>query len=279
MPRDRHPGGVGAALFAAVPEHPAAVRCVPLAGQRRAGRPGPDAAGSGVHVGAGAGRIREGRKHPPPVGPGHGGRRGQAESPAGQPAGGQLGPGAELRRCAERHHHPARPAADHSRLPLHRRGAHRRHGSRAAQGPGTHCRRHRDLPCQRAGPATLRHPARNPGRPGAESRNRGPAQRAPGRPASHGRRPGHAVEPDGLVADRRRHPAHPDHRIHLADLRPPEPGQGPRRTTAQGPGFDRDRGPVRRPVQTLQPGHHQRPGPGPGPRALRRATVALAGAA
>lgn len=104
------------------------------------------------------------------------------------------------------------------------------------------------------------------------------ARRAAGGPGGDGRRPRHAVLADGFAAHRRRDPADPHHRVDLGDLRPPEPGQGARRAAAQGARFERDRGPVRCPVQTLRPGHHQRPGPGPGPRALRRATVAPAGA-
>ena len=227
---------------------------------------------------AGARRVREGRKYPPPVGPGDGRRGGAAQGAPLRLAARRLGPGAAVRRRAQRHHRPAWVAADHPRVPLHRRGATRRHGGRTARGPRAGGRRHRNLPRQRTGPAALAGAPAEPRWRGAESRDRGPARRAAGGPGGDGRRPRHAVLADGFAAHRRRDPADPHHRVDLGDLRPPEPGQGARRAAAQGTRFERDRGPVRRPVQTVRPGHHQRPGPGPGPRALRRATVAPAGA-
>lgn len=91
VPGDRDPGGFDPALLAAVPEHPAPVRRLPLARQRPTGRLGAAVARSGGDRRAGARRVREGRKYPPPVGPGDDRRGGAAQrrcSPACCPTAG-----------------------------------------------------------------------------------------------------------------------------------------------------------------------------------------------
>ena len=104
VPGDRDSGGFDPALLAAVPARLFDVYhwlgsdqldgLAPLLREVATAEPG-------------ARRVREGREYPPPVGPGDGRRGGAAQGAALRLAARRLGPGAAVRRRAQRHHRPA----------------------------------------------------------------------------------------------------------------------------------------------------------------------------
>ncbi|MGA4816016.1 DNA repair ATPase [Pseudomonas aeruginosa] len=245
----------------------APVRRLPLAPrQRPTGRPGAAVARSGGDRRAGARRVREGRKYFRRQSAQADGRRGERRTRRAlrRLSCPSAGTGCSSSSTGSTASPSSVVSAVHPRAPLHRRGAtldameaellaaHERVAAATAT-----------FLASELGPRTLAGAPAEPRWRGAESRDRGPARRAAGGPGGDGRRPRHAVLAEWLAAHRRRDPADPHHRVDLGDHARLNQAKRARRAAAQGTRFERDRGPVRRPVQTLRPGHHQRPGPGP----------------